>query len=366
MNLDIIPPPGALSWAPTRYRPVEPPTEEYGRRACEAGREVWRRYIDYMAERGMTDAPVMEIAFLETVGDERDGRSIAKAGFYSYATPYRIYIVTDKAPLDEVAWWVRHEVAHAIQFLLQGAASAGPRGEALADEMAGPDVPAGHAEWQALTADRLVMLPPSWLAAEILPAIEAGDETLALPDLATGITITNGKVTVKNAAGTTTVDGGEVQQVKNTTAEVVIDSSGLAITNGKLTVTNGSSVVIIDGTSDMFKIAASGTLSAAFPAAGNETDATVTLTALGSAYTVNPAMVCSMATDTANATTYRAGHFRMDPTYPAGAVAWISETSMTLSANPGTPIVTLRAVSVAANPGTTSACQYYVLAEAGI
>lgn len=47
---------------------------------------------------------------------------------------------------------------------------------------------------------------------------------------------------------------------------VVIDSSGVTITNGKLTVTNPSSTVIIDGTSNMFKIAASGTLSIAVPA----------------------------------------------------------------------------------------------------
>ena len=49
MNLDIIPPPGALSWAPTRYRPVVPPTEEYGRRACEARDGLWRRFLDVLA-----------------------------------------------------------------------------------------------------------------------------------------------------------------------------------------------------------------------------------------------------------------------------------------------------------------------------
>jgi hypothetical protein len=233
MDLEIA----ALSWAPARFRAVEPPTEEYGRRACEAGRGLWQRYHDYLAERGMTDAhSLIEIAFLETVGDERDGPSIALAGFYSHGTPYRIYIVVDKAPLDEVAWWVRHEVAHAIQYLLVGAASKGPRGEALADEVAGPDVPAGHAEWQALTADRLVMLPPSWLAAEILPAIGAGDETLALPAWATGITVTGGSISVANPTGTVIIDGTS-DILKVAVNDYVSSASGPNVTTMVLTAT---------------------------------------------------------------------------------------------------------------------------------
>jgi hypothetical protein len=79
----------------------------------------------------------------------------------------------------------------------------------------------------------------------------------------TGETITGGKLSVKNAAGTTTVSGGVVQQVLNTTAEVKIDSTGVAITNGALTVTNGSSVVIIDGQSNMLKVATKSFLSSA-------------------------------------------------------------------------------------------------------
>jgi hypothetical protein len=196
----------ALNWAPTKYRPVEPDSE-YARVACESGEPLWRRYHEYLAERGMTDALPLEIAFLETVGDEPDVKSIAKAGFYSHDSPYRIYLVVDKCPADELEWWVRHEVAHAIQFLLQGAASAGPRGEALADEMAGPDVPAGHAEALALTADRLVVYPPDWLVAEILPAIGSGSETLALPAVATGLTVTGGQISVRNPGGTVIIDG---------------------------------------------------------------------------------------------------------------------------------------------------------------
>ena len=45
-------------------------------------------------------------------------------------------------------------------------------------------------------------------------------------------------------------------------ASAIWNKDGLTITDGAITVTNGSSVVIIDGTSNMFKIAASGTQNA--------------------------------------------------------------------------------------------------------
>lgn len=47
--------------------------------------------------------------------------------------------------------------------------------------------------------------------------------------------------------------------VKNSTAEVLIDAAGITVTNGAITVTNAGATVIIDGTSDMFRIAATGT-----------------------------------------------------------------------------------------------------------
>ncbi len=204
MDLEV----GALTWGSTRYRVVEPP-EEYARRAREAQVDMWWLLIGALAPIETADALrlMVGIVFLETVGEPGDGWSIGKAGFYSHATPDRVFIVTDKAPLDEVAWWVRHEMAHAIHYLLAGDASKGPQGEAFADELAGPDVPAGHAVWRSLTADRLVMFPPSWLTAEILPAIGAGDEVLALPARATGITVTHGKITVTNPGGTAIIDG---------------------------------------------------------------------------------------------------------------------------------------------------------------
>ena len=70
-----------------------------------------------------------------------------------------------------------------------------------------------------------------------------------------------------------------VDSVTNAAGGTVITSSGVAITNGKITVTNPGSVVIIDGTSNMFKIAATGTLSKSqAPGSGI---ASVSLSALG-------------------------------------------------------------------------------------
>ncbi len=62
---------------------------------------------------------------------------------------------------------------------------------------------------------------------------------------------------------------------------VVINSSGITITGGKISVTNASATVIIDGSSNMFKIAASGTTSATAGAT-----ATTTLTGLGTQTTI--------------------------------------------------------------------------------
>lgn len=55
----------------------------------------------------------------------------------------------------------------------------------------------------------------------------------------------------------------------NEPSEVLIDKTGIAVTNGKITVTNPGSTVIIDGTSDMFRIAASGTRTATRTGVGN-------------------------------------------------------------------------------------------------
>jgi hypothetical protein len=89
--------------------------------------------------------------------------------------------------------------------------------------------------------------------------------------------------------------------LKNYPAEVVIDKDGITVTNGAITVSNAGATVIIDGTSNMFKIAASGSLNVT-ATAGNNNSATTTLTGLGTQATI-PGQVSwctdsNVATDT--------------------------------------------------------------------
>jgi hypothetical protein len=63
-------------------------------------------------------------------------------------------------------------------------------------------------------------------------------------------------------------------------ATVIVDRGGITVTDGAITVTNGDDIVIIDGSSDMFRIAATGTL-ADTVSTGTNGQVTATLTALG-------------------------------------------------------------------------------------
>ena len=156
-----------------------------------------------------------------------------------------------------------------------------------------------------------------------------------------------------------------VANVANIGETVLIDSTGERITNGKLTVTNPGSVVIIDGTSDMFRIAASGTTSVAFPGAPATASASVSLTGLGSAYTVAPAcsfMVCSSSGSYLNA---RIAGVYVAPS-GAGAVTFQTYGMVALSAATGYPIVSVVAQSCTVNPGTTALLYYAVFAQVSI
>jgi hypothetical protein len=75
-------------------------------------------------------------------------------------------------------------------------------------------------------------------------------------------------------------DQAEAYNVRNSDGNVIIDANGVTITGGKLTLTNSGSTVIIDGTSNMFKIAATGTQSNTFTDNATGT-VDVTLTGLG-------------------------------------------------------------------------------------
>ncbi len=63
------------------------------------------------------------------------------------------------------------------------------------------------------------------------------------------------------AAGT----AGPVDQLVNAGGDAIITNEGITVVNGAITVRNAGSTVVIDGTSDMFKIAGTGTLSGAWP-----------------------------------------------------------------------------------------------------
>jgi hypothetical protein len=126
------------------------------------------------------------------------------------------------------------------------------------------------------------------------------------------------------ATGGTYVD---VDDVTLQRGSVVMDSSGITVNNGALTVTNGSSIVIIDGTSDMFKIAASGSLSstcAALSGANYSTSvATATLSGLGT-LAATPMHLSSIADNNGNTGTRSVGH---DLLYNVPAAAWTGVTS---------------------------------------
>lgn len=58
---------------------------------------------------------------------------------------------------------------------------------------------------------------------------------------------------------------GFASNVDNETADVIIDKDGITVIEGAITVTNAGATVIIDGSSNMFKIASTGTRSFAGP-----------------------------------------------------------------------------------------------------
>lgn len=81
--------------------------------------------------------------------------------------------------------------------------------------------------------------------------------------------------------------------LQNGAATTVIDDAGVTVTNGAMTVTNAGATVIIDGTSNLFKIAATGTTSAT-AVSGGFSIVNTTLVALG-ALATTPAHNCFVA-----------------------------------------------------------------------
>jgi hypothetical protein len=159
-----------------------------------------------------------------------------------------------------------------------------------------------------------------------------------------------GGLTVADAAGSTRVTLGMIGTVD-------APSYGLRV------VSSDGTTVIIDGSSNMFKIIASGTQTQAFPAAGNASTNSVTLTALGAGYSLPPACLWSAAYDNSG-TNIRTSGLVIVSALGAGTISWRAYTYLSLSA--GQVVANLVAESNLLNPGTTAACRYYILQEAGI
>lgn len=159
-----------------------------------------------------------------------------------------------------------------------------------------------------------------------------------------------------------------------TTALSIFDSAGVErVTLGsigggdyglKVTAADGVTVVV-DGTSEMFRIAASGTLTRAFAAAPSASTSTATIGAI-TGLTVSPAMLWEVTDDNSGFAQLRFPGLKPTFNSPAGTLAWLAGCYVSLSASPGSPVVGLVAQSVTANPGTTAAAKYYVLIQAGI
>jgi hypothetical protein len=161
--------------------------------------------------------------------------------------------------------------------------------------------------------------------------------------------------------------------------DVLIDKNGIAITNGKISVTNAGSTVIIDGTSDMFKIAATGTQSLNVGASSGETAVSVTLTGLGT-YTTCPAYLAVETADTTSQTSNRhSGQFRFNnggfiasvsggaTTFQVVASSTVFNTGITLTgASSGNAVVTLWANNQSANAYANSGNRYWVLQEVAL
>ena len=161
---------------------------------------------------------------------------------------------------------------------------------------------------------------------------------------------------------------GPVPQLVNAGGDAIITNEGITVTNGAITVTNAASTVVIDGTSDMFKIQATGTITAAWPAATfANTAGIVTLTGMVISHVVPQAL--GSVTPDINQASPAARYDAWLAIDGAGAVAkyasWFTQES---GSTPGNLAVVLRLDSGTTTPGAsiTGGMRYYILKEAGI
>lgn len=160
--------------------------------------------------------------------------------------------------------------------------------------------------------------------------------------------------------------------ISHANADVLINSSGITVTNGKIIVRNGAATVIIDGSSNMFKIAASGSLQVHWGASPGVVTDFVTLTGLGT-YSALPLMICNTTTDdaTVHASTGPGSRFgHVAHAYSGSTEQYRAETSIDFTSGtlPSTLDIVIRGTMFSASPGIfiVARARYYVLIEAGI
>jgi hypothetical protein len=147
---------------------------------------------------------------------------------------------------------------------------------------------------------------------------------------------------------------------------VAMGGAGLFITDGALTVANPVGTVVIDGSSNMFKIAASGTLSAVWPRPHSTASGSVTLTALGT-MTAPLAMFAMVQDPSYGGGTGRGSFDVFQLNYYGQVDYWAAVRYVYLGV--GQPCaVSLGLWTYGSSPweGTSAAARYYVLREAGI
>jgi hypothetical protein len=163
-----------------------------------------------------------------------------------------------------------------------------------------------------------------------------------------------GVITPSTSAGIVVSDANAVDRVL--LGDLGNNDYGLKVTS------SDGSTVIIDGTSDMFRIVASGTLTATFNAAPSAHISTVTLSSLGS-FSTQPVVLWVVGTDNTS-TAQRSIGIQLSVNGAAGTIAFFAEGYSSLSA--GQLAVAVQATSNTVNPGTTAAGRYYVLVQVAI
>lgn len=174
-----------------------------------------------------------------------------------------------------------------------------------------------------------------------------------------------GSVAVHAAVSSSAIVGGITAETADGTIRAVLGQIGTpALPDyGLKVVSPGSINTIIDGVSDVFKVAATGTLSVNWPPGANSSaTVSVTLTALGSGFSKPPALLSNSYGSFG--TERYAGFF---PVVIPGSNVWGADSQVTIKLVGGVPVVTLYADNYGASMSAyTAFCRFWVLIEVGV